>query len=116
MGRFVEAGKTAELPEGNMLTVKLEGQDILLANINSNFYAINNKCPHMGGNLAKGKLEGSVVTCPLHGSQFDVTTGKVIRWLKGSGLLSAIGKTLKPPKEIRKYNVKLENGKILVEI
>ncbi|MDD5311851.1 MAG: non-heme iron oxygenase ferredoxin subunit [Dehalococcoidia bacterium] len=116
MGRFVEAVKTTELPAGNMRAVELEGQDVLLANINGNFYAISNKCPHMGGNLSKGKLEGSIVTCPLHGSQFDISTGKVIRWLKGSGILSSIGKTLKAPQDARKYPVKIESDTVLVLI
>jgi len=116
MGRFVEVVKTSELPPGNMRSVKLEGLDILVANIDGDFYAISNKCPHMGGNLSKGKLEGSIVTCPLHGSQFDVSTGKVIRWLKGSGVLSSIGKTLKAPQDARKYPVKIESDTVLVEI
>jgi 3-phenylpropionate/trans-cinnamate dioxygenase ferredoxin subunit len=116
MGRFIEAGLKNDVPQGQMKAVKLEGQDILLANIGGSYYAIDNKCPHMGGNLSKGKLESTTVTCPLHGSQFNVTTGKVVRWLKGSGLMFSVGKALKPPAEVKKYNLKVDGDKILVEI
>jgi len=51
------------------------GKDILVANIDGKYYAIGGKCTHMHGDLSKGKLEGKVVTCPRHGSRFDVTTG-----------------------------------------
>lgn len=116
MGRFIEVSKRSDIPEGVMKEVKVEGSDVLLANVNGNIYAIDSRCPHMGGNLSKGKLAGTVVTCPLHGSQFDLTSGKVVRWLKGSGLLSSIGKAFKPPTEVKKYNVKLEGEIILIEI
>jgi nitrite reductase/ring-hydroxylating ferredoxin subunit len=56
-----------------------------------------------------------VVTCPLHGSQFDISNGQVVRWLKG-GLMSKVGKALKPSKDLTVYNVKVEDGRVLVEI
>lgn len=116
MSGLIEAGKKSNVPQGGMMEIKIEGLNILLANVAGNIYAINNKCPHMGGNLAKGKLDGTVVTCPLHGSQFDVTNGKVIRWLKGSKLLSSIGKVFKPPDEVKSYNVKLDGDTIFIEL
>ena len=48
-------------------------------NVGGNFCATQAKCPHRGGALAPGKLEGSTITCPLHGSQFNVCTGEVLR-------------------------------------
>jgi 3-phenylpropionate/trans-cinnamate dioxygenase ferredoxin subunit len=68
----------------------------------------------MKGDLSQGKLEGTVVTCPVHGSQFDISNGRVVRWLKG-GLMSRLGSALKPPKDLTVYNVKVEDGKVLVE-
>lgn len=50
-------------------------KQILVANVEGKYYAINNICTHAGGNLSAGKLDGKIVTCPRHGSQFDVTTG-----------------------------------------
>jgi 3-phenylpropionate/trans-cinnamate dioxygenase ferredoxin subunit len=70
----------------------------------------------MGGNLSQGKLEGTVVTCPKHYSQFDLKDGRVVRWLKGSGFISAVGKALKSPRPLKTYNMKVEDDKILIEI
>lgn len=80
------------------------------------YHAADNRCPHMGENLSQGKLEGTVVTCPRHGSQFDLVDGRVIRWLKGSGLVSMIGKALKSPKPLATYNVKVAGDIILIKI
>ena len=70
----------------------------------------------MGGKLAEGRLEGTIVTCPRHGSRFDLADGSAVRWLQGSGLLSRIGTALKSPRPLKTYNVKVEHGEILVEV
>ncbi len=116
MGRFVEVAKKDDVANGTMKEVKVEGQDILLARVADKYYAIDNRCPHFGGNLSRGRLEGTVVTCPLHGSQFDITTGQVVRWLKGAGVLSAVGKALKPARAVTTYKVKIEGDNVLVQI
>lgn len=116
MGKFVEVGKKDELVNGAMKEVKIEGHDILLARIADKYYAIDNRCPHLGGNLSRGRLEGTVVTCPVHGSQFDVTDGRIVRWLKGSGPLQTVSKLFKGPKPVAAYNVKAEDNKVMVEV
>ena len=116
MGSLVEVSKTTELKDGTMKAVSIDGRVILLARVGDKYYAADNRCPHMGGNLPKGKLEGTVVTCPLHGSQFDLKNGEVVRWLKGSGVVSAIGRVLKSPKRLTIYNVKVEDDRVMIEI
>ena len=116
MGNLVEAGKARDLKDGTMKEVTLRGNEILLAMVGGKYYATSNRCPHFGGNLSRGRLEGTVVTCPLHGSQFDLSDGHVVRWLKGSGVLSAVGKALKGPKPVATYKVKVEGDKVLIEI
>lgn len=116
MGTLVQAGRTSEFKDGMMKDVLIQGHEILLARIGDNYYATDNRCPHMRGRLSEGKLEGTVVTCPRHGSRFDIRNGEVIRWLKGSGFLSRVGSVLKSPRQLATYNVKVENGNILVEI
>ncbi len=116
MGSFVTAGKTGEFKDGTKRKVQLQGHEILLARVEDGYYAVSNRCPHLGGDLSSGSLEGTVITCPRHGSQFDLRSGKVVRWLKGSGLFSAVGKALKPPKPLNTYNVKIEDDAILIEI
>ena len=116
MSNLMEVGKTSELEHGAMKEVLAQGHKILLARVGDSYYAAENRCPHMGGNLSQGKLEGFVVTCPLHGSQFDLRTGQVVRWLRGSGLFSTVAKVLKSPRQLNTYNVKVENDRILIEI
>ena len=53
--------------------------DAAVFNVGGNFCATQARCPHRGGQLSQGKLDGSTVTCPLHGSQFNVCTGAVLR-------------------------------------
>jgi nitrite reductase/ring-hydroxylating ferredoxin subunit len=74
---FVRAGKTADVPAGSIREFQVEGKAVALANIDGQFYAINGVCMHRGGPLGDGPLEGKVVTCPWHGWQYDVTTGKI---------------------------------------
>ena len=75
---FVKVVEKKDLPTNSMVMVLVEGKEVLLANVNSNYFAIANKCTHLGGSLAKGSLAGNVVTCPRHGAQFDVTTGQAV--------------------------------------
>lgn len=74
----MKAAEKSEIPVGKMKMITLNGKEILIANVDGNYYAIGNKCTHAGGDLSKGSLEGNVVTCPRHGSKFDLTTGKAI--------------------------------------
>ncbi len=76
---FEKAAKLAEIPAGSIKEVQVAGQAIALANVAGTVYAISNTCLHRGGPLGEGQLEGNVVTCPWHGWQFDVTTGKAMQ-------------------------------------
>ena len=116
MGDLFQASTVSELKGSDMKEVLVGGHEILLARSGNSYYAADNRCPHMGGKLSKGKIDGVVVTCPRHGSQFDLKTGEVVRWLKGSGLLSKMGKTLKSPKSLKTYRVTVEDDRIMIEI
>jgi len=116
MGKFVEVGKSGELTEGEMKEVTVQGRKILLARIGDSYYAADNRCPHMGAKLSDGSLDGTIVTCPRHGSQFDLSDGHVIRWARMPALASAISKIIKRPRPLATYAVKLEGDSILVEI
>jgi len=115
MSKFIEVAKVEELKSGTMKKVFAEGHEILLARVGDKYYATDNRCPHKKGDLSQGKLEGTIITCPVHGSQFDISNGQVVRWLKG-GLMAKLGSALKMSKPITVYNVKVEDGKVLVEV
>lgn len=76
---FVRAAKTSDVAVGTVHEVQVEGKAVALANVGGKFYAINNTCLHRGGPLGQGTLQGNVVTCPWHGWEYDVTTGKVVQ-------------------------------------
>ena len=97
---FIEVAKQSDIKPGNGKTVNIKGIAIAIFNVNGDFYAIDNTCPHRGGPLGEGELNGNVVTCPLHGWQFDVTTGKNVML----------------PQNVKTYKTKVENGNIFVEV
>ncbi len=74
-----EAQKIANLSDvkpGKMFRATIDGQAILLANIDSEIFAIDDMCTHEDASLYRGALKGHCVECPLHGSHFDFRTGK----------------------------------------
>jgi nitrite reductase (NADH) small subunit len=74
---FLRTARKDEIPAGSIREFQVEGATIAVANVDGKFFAINNTCLHRGGPLAEGELNGKVVTCPWHGWQYDVTTGKL---------------------------------------
>ncbi|MBI4568868.1 MAG: Rieske 2Fe-2S domain-containing protein [Planctomycetes bacterium] len=76
MGNFVKVAARTELAPGVGRCVNAGGREIAIFNVNGVFHALDNTCPHVGGPLGEGDLAGSVITCPWHGWQFDVTTGE----------------------------------------
>ncbi len=78
MAQFVKVAKKTEIPADTGKLVQAGGKDIALFNVNGKICAIFQTCPHQGGPLDEGGLDGNVVTCPWHGWQFDVTSGVCI--------------------------------------
>jgi nitrite reductase (NADH) small subunit len=76
---FVRAAAVSEIPVGTIKEVNVGETAVAVANIAGTYYAINNTCLHRGGPLGEGTLEGKIVTCPWHGWQFDVTSGKAVQ-------------------------------------
>ena len=75
---FVTVGKASEIEDGEVTAFDVEGQTIAVANLGGRFYAFDDECTHEGCSLADGDVADNAVTCPCHGSQFDVTTGAVL--------------------------------------
>lgn len=70
--------RAADIPSGEARVVRVDGEEVAVFHVEGTFYATENACTHTDGPLSEGDLEGTVVTCFLHGSRFDVTTGKVL--------------------------------------
>jgi nitrite reductase (NADH) small subunit len=75
---FLRAAKKDEVPAGSIREFQLEGKVVAVANVAGKLFAINNVCLHRGGPLGQGELDRQIVTCPWHGWQYDVTTGKLV--------------------------------------
>lgn len=101
MSRFVKMATLSELPPGGSKEVEHEGRIYALFNVEGMISAIDGICPHQGGPLAEGMLEGTCVTCPWHGWQFDVRTGKT----------SLNGRLQQPV-----FEVKVEGEDVLVSV
>jgi nitrite reductase (NADH) small subunit len=76
---FTLAAKVADVPVGAVHEIQVAGKAVALANVDGKFFAINNTCLHRGGPLGEGSLQGNIVTCPWHGWEYDVTTGKLLQ-------------------------------------
>jgi len=101
MPRFVKLATLNELPAGAAREVEFEGRVYALYNIDGVISAIDGICPHQGGPLAEGIVEGTTVTCPWHGWQFDIRTGKT---------------PLGPKITQSVYDVKIEDQDVLVAV
>lgn len=78
----VPVAKVSEIPQGKMIGVDVGGERVLITNVQGQLFAMRAKCNHMGGPLDRGTLEENVVTCPLHGSQWDVKTGALVKFTR----------------------------------
>jgi len=78
----VKIASTADINAGKVLKAKANGQSVLVAKVGDKYCAIANKCPHFGLPMAKGKFENGVITCPFHGSKFEICTGKNVEWVE----------------------------------
>jgi 3-phenylpropionate/trans-cinnamate dioxygenase ferredoxin subunit len=105
----IRAASTADVPAGKMKKVTIGGKAVLIANVNGVYCALNNKCPHMGGSLADGTLNGDIVTCPRHGSQYNVRTGEAV----GKAKVAFI-RVL--PHNAECYQTRVEGSDVIVEL
>ena len=102
MGRII-ACKSSELEPGHMKKVSVDSKDILVVNVNGNYFACDDTCTHSGASLSEGKLENSIVTCGWHAAQFNCETGKMKKF---------------PAKinDLKSYTVVVESENIFIEI
>jgi 3-phenylpropionate/trans-cinnamate dioxygenase ferredoxin component len=80
MAEFITVATTDELKPGERMVVEVKDRYIAIFNVDGKYYAIADLCTHDDGPLAEGELNGIVIECPRHGAQFDITTGKVLRF------------------------------------
>jgi len=75
---FVRACAVADVPDGQALRVEVDGLDVAVVRDGDAFYAIEDECSHAAVALSEGDVEGCEIECWLHGSRFDLRTGKAL--------------------------------------
>lgn len=89
-----------QLASGQGRTVAVGDLELAVFHVDGSFFTLGARCPHRGGPLGEGTLRGTVVTCPWHGWQFDVTTGQAV----GRAACAA------------QYATRVEDGWLVVEL
>lgn len=77
MAEFVKAANVSDVLPGTMKGVQVNGVAVALCNVDGVFYALRDECTHEAFPLSAGMLDGKLVTCALHGAQFDCSSGRV---------------------------------------
>lgn len=114
MDGFVPLTTVSDMQPGSMKIASLDGHEYLVARAGDEYFVTQGRCPHLGAHLEKGTLEGTVVTCPRHNSQFDLRDGRVVRWTDWQGATLKIAETIKRPRGLQTYAVELEGDTLLV--
>lgn len=100
MSKEIEVAKVSEIAPGSAKQVEVDGEPVAIFNVDGEFYAISDTCTHAQASLSEGTVEDKVVTCPWHGAQFDLKTGKNL--------------TMPAPMPVQTYNLKIEGDVIKV--
>ena len=101
MSARVRVAQAADVPSGEGCVVEAQGKALALFNVSGTFYAIDNACPHRGGPLGEGDLDGTAVLCPWHAWRWDVKTGANVN---------------NPAVRVACFPVTLEDGGVFVEL
>ncbi len=99
---YIEIARTSDVKNGELKVFEVNGESIILINLNGEFFAFKNQCSHMELELNDAEIDGEILTCPWHGAQFNIRTGDVVR--------------LPASEPLEKYDVKIEGDKIYIKI
>jgi len=103
----MNVGKIIDFPQGSIKEITIEEKSYAISNIDGKLFAIDGKCTHHGGILSNGRLSGKVITCPKHGAQYDVTTGKNLKKPRLPFAKSS---------DLKNYKVTIENENVILEL
>ena len=101
MPEFKRVASVGDIAPGQGKVVELDGNSIAIWNLSGNYFAFQNICPHRGGPVGEGEVEGNLITCPWHGWSFDITTG---------------ASPVNPAAKLTRYDVKVDGSDIKVAV
>jgi nitrite reductase/ring-hydroxylating ferredoxin subunit len=102
VGEYFKIAETKAVSKNRMQVFNVRGREILVVNVEGEFYAFDNQCPHMGYPLFFGSLEGDTLICGFHNAKFNVKTGK------------SLGPVTSEP--LKTFPVKIQNSSIFIEV
>lgn len=102
MSNMIELAKVEDIPKNEMHVFNVGKLEILVANVDGEFYAVENRCPHMGYPLFFGTLKGKILKCGFHNAEFDLSSGKALNEVTG--------------KPLRVFKLAMQDSQILVEL
>ncbi|MFL6719047.1 MAG: non-heme iron oxygenase ferredoxin subunit [Burkholderiaceae bacterium] len=101
-GNWIDVSAQDEVPQEDVLGVEAQGRDIALYSVEGRVYASDGICTHGHARLCDGFLEGFEIECPLHQGRFDIRNGRAM--------------CAPVTEDIRVYPVKIEGGRVFVDI
>lgn len=126
-----KVGSHTEIAEGTMKRVSVGNTDYCVINSGGKFFAVEDRCGHSNGPLSMGKVEDKIVTCPSHGAQFNIETGEVVK-MPNLPAAPTAAPGVPPPTQaqlerarnmtmvrtypMKRYEVKVQNGEIFIEV
>jgi 3-phenylpropionate/trans-cinnamate dioxygenase ferredoxin component len=100
MTEYIRVARASDVPPGSVRRVEIAGHVVALANVDGQFYAVEDTCTHEEASLSEGGLSGEILVCPRHGSRFNVKTGRVL--------------SLPAVRSVAVYPVRVEGDEVLV--
>ena len=117
MAEWRPIGPETMLSDGQITEVRADEIRLLVTHAEGKYYAAQALCPHMKGNLARGKLEGFIITCPLHGSRFDIRDGSNVAWVAGLPTLAQRAvRVVAKPKDLQTYPTRVQDGQVWIQV
>lgn len=120
--KTTKVAELGALEDDKGFCVKVEGVRLVLVKTAGAIHALENRCPHLGVPLGRGKIEGGEIVCPFHGSRFSVSTGENTDWVSSVGGMkipdwsSALLSFGRKPQPIRTFPVTVEGQDVFVEL
>lgn len=111
----------SDVSTDKVLKTSANGQSVLVAKVGDKYCAVANKCPHLGLPMAKGKFENGVITCPFHGSKFEICTGKNTEWVESvvgiplPGFAQKIVAMGKSPTDVASFAVTQDGNDLFID-
>jgi len=114
MAEWIEGPVVADMKAGELRQFDIEGHEMLVACTDEGYFVSDNHCPHLGGRLSKGTLQGTVIRCHLHHSRFDLRDGHVVEWTDFTGAVKTVAEIARHPRPLRVYASEVRDDGVLL--